>query len=838
MTRSMTAAIPTTAARRRTDLMPAMPSLRDSTGNRSSPRHRSPGRALSLGRLDELARPRHRNPPLAPLHESSPSRDRMTPPTRTMSKSMSHLGPRPPRPPGPEAATSALDRAVSRSSVSLAQPRLTRAEMLRQKKLRGAAEDASGLSTKSSLRAQGMRSGTVTPNSPSRPTSALSQGSTNSSQVSYRPRTSPRKPRPLSIAGSSLSSADKPRDLAASESREGRPMERKLSVGSASSINTKPTRAKSAGSERSAPPTPARTPVKAATPKKTPAQVKAESAAKKAVEKSKSTPKAKVTPKTTPLQSPSVESKPMVIAKPKKSSSPREGSTVEDKGATPQAVNEAVKVEEKPATEEQKEKKEEEVKPEAAKPSTEDSTAPAEAPAPAEVQTAPSAAEPAPAPAPGSIPSEEKVISETKDTTSAPQTTKPEENKLTQDTTETKAGEDEKNTSQKASEKPVTGYATEEEYKAALAEKRRQAREAKERELELERQRQLEEEEQERKEEEEYLKMMEDQRKAEEDRLKKAIEEADRNREEEAKRREEEEKQREEAERIEQQKRLEAEVRLKKEEEERQARKSRVAAIMARTRGKGGSNTPTKNEAKTPSEEGKNFDDSLMSASMTDSMISSLAAASEDQSESATPSTEEKQDGSECPKPSAPESSQPQPPAASQTVTAIDSTSTKGQDVSLVAVTQSSVVEDIVSGVSSVKIEEPHVNGDSPVPMETTPTHTVDLLGTLSDVNSVNLNGVDNSTSPQTSQGRTDNLLDSLDPLSSPLSTSTSTSTTTTTTTPAASNFEQIIDLGQTKLSNEDAVNSNPPSPFIAFEQNLNKKPNQENASTVPDLLL
>lgn len=155
MTRSMTAAIPTTAARRRTDLMPAMPSLRDSTGNRSSPRHRSPGRALSLGRLDELARPRHRNPPLAPLHESSPSRDRMTPPTRTMSKSMSHLGPRPPRPPGPEAATSALDRAVSRSSVSLAQPRLTRAEMLRQKKLRGAAEDASGLSTKSSLRAQG-----------------------------------------------------------------------------------------------------------------------------------------------------------------------------------------------------------------------------------------------------------------------------------------------------------------------------------------------------------------------------------------------------------------------------------------------------------------------------------------------------------------------------------------------------------------------------------------------------------------------------------------------------------------------------------------------------------
>ncbi|XP_045114325.1 MAP7 domain-containing protein 1-like isoform X3 [Portunus trituberculatus] len=836
MTRSMTAAIPTTAARRRTDLMPAMPSLRDSTANRSSPRHRSPGRALSLGRLDELARPRHRNPPLAPLHESSPSCDRMTPPTRTMSKSMSHLGPRPPRPPGPEVATSALDRGVSRSSVSLAQPRLTRAEMLRQKKLRGAAEDTNSLSTKSSQRAQGMRSGTVTPNSPSRPTSALSQGSTNSSQVSYRPRTSPRKPRPLSIAGSSLSSADKPRD-AASESREGRPMERKLSAGSASSF-TKPTRAKSAGSERSTPSTPARTPVKVATPKKTPAQVKAESAAKKAVEKSKSTPKAKVTPKTTPLQSPSVESKPLVVAKPKKSSSPREGSTVEDKDQTEaikvedKPADDVAKVEEKPSTEATKvEEKplceeqmiQEEIKPEA-KPATEEPAAPVE------VQAVPPTAEPTAPPAQEK--EKKEVPSESKDATSAPQDTKTEKDNIIQDSAETKA-EAEKSLAQKASEKPVTGYATEEEYKAALAEKRRQAREAKERELELERQRQLEEEEQERREEEEYLRLMEEQRKAEEERLRKAIEEAERNRVEEAKKREEEEKQRLEAERIEQQKRLEAEVRLKKEEEERQARKSRVAAIMARTRGKGGSNTPTKNESKTPSEEGKNFGDGLMSTSMTESMTNSMIA--EIQAETAAAATDKQQDDSQ---PSAPEPSQPQPPAVSQTVTATDSTSTKNQDVSLVEVTQSSVVEDIVSGVASVKIEEPHVNGDSPVPMETTPTHTVDLLGTISDVNSVNLNGVDNSTPPQTSQGRTDNLLDSLDPLSSSLSTSTTTTTTTSTTTPAASNFEQIIDLGQTKLSNEDAVNSNPPSPFIAFEQNLNKKPNQENASTVPDLLL
>ena len=138
-----------------------------------------------------------------------------------------------------------------------------------------------------------------------------------------------------------------------------------------------------------------------------------------------------------------------------------------------------------------------------------------------------------------------------------------------------------------------------------------------------------------------------------------------------------------------------------------------------------------------------------MSASMTDSMISAITA--EAQAEADASASEQKQDDSECPNASAPESTQP--PATSQTVTAIDSTSTKGQDISRVEVTQSSVVEEIVSGVASVKIEEPHVNGDSPVPMETTPTHTVDLLGTLSDVNSVNLNGVDNSTSPQTSQG-------------------------------------------------------------------------------------
>ncbi|XP_069984051.1 ensconsin isoform X30 [Penaeus vannamei] len=776
MTRSMTAAIPASAARRRTDLMPAMPSLRDSSGStRSSPRHRSPGRALSLGRLDELARPRQRNPPLAPLHETTPSSVRMSQPARTMSKSMCHLGPRPTRTQTGHAldiTSGQLDRGVSRSSVTLAQPRMTRAEMLRQKKLRGVALTSSGDSSTSSTK------------------------SSSTTQVS---------------------------------------------VGSTSS--TKPARAKSAGSDRSAPATPARTPVKATTPKKTPSQVKAENAAKKAVEKSKSTPKTKTTPKTTPLHSPAVESKPLPGSK--------------EKRASPQK-------EDKPAEQNNKETKQQKTETDATaevKPDTADASQEAPVPAPVEESQPEKVAEPTAEPAAEPIvndtdaklqPTEEPTPTKPQESIAKEpennETPKAKEKEGSQENLE-KTEESEKTMIKKAADKPVTGYATEEDYKAALAEKRRQAREAKERELELERQKQLAEEERERREEQEYLKMIEEQKKAEEERLRKAIEEADRQREEEAKKKEEEEKQREENERIEQQKRLEAEEKLRREEEERQARKSRVAAIMARTRGKGGSNTPTKAEAKTPSDETKAFNEADMSGSMTDSMINALVSQSES-------SSQPQSDMSSQPdQPSSDASSRPsQPGAGSVSENAVvagvetdsktpavksatppsDVTSASmgveltHSNVEVTRATENSMVDDLISGIASVKVEEPHVNGDSPVPMDTTPTQSVDLLGTISDVHSVNHNGVDN-TPAQTSQG-TDNLLGSLDPINS--------SNNTTAVTPAAANFEQIIDLGQTKLSNEDAVNSNPPSPFIAFEQNLNKKQSQDNTSTVPDLLL
>ncbi|EDS31158.1 microtubule-associated protein [Culex quinquefasciatus] len=155
---------------------------------------------------------------------------------------------------------------------------------------------------------------------------------------------------------------------------------------------------------------------------------------------------------------------------------------------------------------------------------------------------------------------------------------------------------------------------TEEEAKAALAERRRLAREEAERQAELERQRiaaeeeaeaqrQYEEEERLRKLEEESIRLAEEARRLEEERLQQAIEEATKREEEEKLRREEEARQKVEREESERKAREEAErqriemaERLKKEEKEREERRKRVEAIMSRTRAKGGSatNTPTK----------------------------------------------------------------------------------------------------------------------------------------------------------------------------------------------------------------------------------------------------
>ncbi|XP_055915589.1 ensconsin isoform X7 [Eupeodes corollae] len=157
---------------------------------------------------------------------------------------------------------------------------------------------------------------------------------------------------------------------------------------------------------------------------------------------------------------------------------------------------------------------------------------------------------------------------------------------------------------------------TEEEAKAALAERRRVAREEAERQAELERQRleaerlaeikrQEEEAERERKFEEEAHRLAQEQRKAEEERLRQAIEEVSRREEEERLRREEEEKQRVEREEAEKKAKEEAEKqkievaeRLKREEKEREERRKRVEAIMSRTRKAGSANTPNSTPVK------------------------------------------------------------------------------------------------------------------------------------------------------------------------------------------------------------------------------------------------
>lgn len=143
---------------------------------------------------------------------------------------------------------------------------------------------------------------------------------------------------------------------------------------------------------------------------------------------------------------------------------------------------------------------------------------------------------------------------------------------------------------------------SEEEAKAALAEKRRLAREQAEREAELERQRQEElrhqeeerirnEEEEQKKMEEEQLRLLEEHKRQEEEKLRKAIEEQEKKEQEEKLKREEEarlkaeqeRKAKEEAER----QRIELEEKLRKEEEERAERKKRLEKIMSRTRGRG-----------------------------------------------------------------------------------------------------------------------------------------------------------------------------------------------------------------------------------------------------------
>nr|XP_034172006.1 ensconsin-like isoform X18 [Osmia lignaria] len=235
------------------------------------------------------------------------------------------------------------------------------------------------------------------------------------------------------------------------------------------------------------------------------------------------------------------------------------------------------------------------------------------------------------------------------DSQETPKVTKKEDTKNEKKEAETKSESNtEEQVDMSASMIAKIRITTEEEAKAAIAERRRLAREQAEREAELERQRQEEEarleaerlraeEEEQRRLEEETLRLANEAREAEEQRLRLAIEEAKRREEEDRRRREEEARQKQEKEEAdrkareeEERQRIEMAERLKREEEERIARRKRVEAIMIRTRGKNQSNTPTKGEGgdgdklkeDSPNDENKTAPGSKGEDVMTASLIS------------------------------------------------------------------------------------------------------------------------------------------------------------------------------------------------------------------------
>ncbi|CAH0766828.1 unnamed protein product [Bemisia tabaci] len=491
------------AARRKTDLMPTIPSSSPSHSRPSSAMRRTPGRAFSMSRLDILATPRQ--PQLPKQRHSQPLPQQKPLSENSMSRSMSHL-----------AVKSNLRRNDTHRSMTqlgpIPPPRPTRAERLRRRAREAASNSpASG---------QGVKSGDVTPTT-SRPASALSQHSSSSS-VRMRPVAAPRRPRPISIAVTGVSSD---------------PLSAKTSPNVAKPPYTP-------GIDK--PPIPRSNSTHKKLSSKTDVTKKSN---EKLIKSAKSS--GANTPKATPLQSPGIETRVTNI-----SSEPTEAVTATSPELTTVISKSAV-------------------------------------PTVVDVQYNPPTSDVVP---PVEAFENIKIESEGIENNSG-------------------AASDLAECDMSAS-MTVKRITTEEEAKAALAERRRLAREQAEREAELERQRleaeRLAEEERLKREEEEQRRAEEEQnrlaelaRKAEEERLAAAIEEAKKREEEEKKRKEEEQRQkleREEAERkmkeeLERQ-RKEMEERLKKEEEDRQARRKRVEAIMLRTRGKSmtSSMTSTKDE--------------------------------------------------------------------------------------------------------------------------------------------------------------------------------------------------------------------------------------------------
>ncbi|XP_015120876.1 MAP7 domain-containing protein 1 isoform X5 [Diachasma alloeum] len=534
--------------RRRTDLMPTIPSPRDGPLSSRSPSAkaftRSPGRTYSMSRLDQLSQPRKPR-----INELSTLNEQQQPHhnggqnlgASSMSRSMSHLA-------APGSKTlKRTDNSRSMGTLPGAVPLLrpTRAEKLRRK--------AREQQNQQYQQYQGVRSGEVTPNSPSRPHSSMSQqsgSSVASSNVNLRPRTStPRRPRPASIAGTGVTVTER------------------NNLGEAK-----------AATKDSKPPLPKvhTTPKKPSTPRTSTETPRKPS--DRLIKSAKASPR--VTPKATPLQSPGTEQPPLI----------RQNTTEIIKNDSKQVGE--IKVEEK--HEEKRDQGSEKCQDivETNNPIVEESDSSVEAITVAAQSTTTQEVVP-------SVPPKEEI---------GEKKSSPEPEVKTE-------GDVEEIVDMSASMIAKIRITTEEEAKAALAERRRLAREQAEREAEIERQRleeeerlemerQRAEEEEQRRLEEETLRLASEAREAEEQRLQLAIEDAKRREEEDRKRREEEARQKLEKEEAERKAREEAEKqrlemveRLKKEEEERIARRKRVEAIMKRTRGGNNqANTTTKGD--------------------------------------------------------------------------------------------------------------------------------------------------------------------------------------------------------------------------------------------------
>ncbi|XP_043649842.1 inner centromere protein isoform X6 [Drosophila teissieri] len=618
--------------RRKTDLMPTIPSPRDghygSRGSLSSTPARTPGRAYSMNRLDQLAQPIRRN---GEHMRAILERERRERELEMLDETASLGGGGGRRGAGSSARARRAGSAGSGSSsaAGIMSRSMTHLAGGGGQRERGKYSLGGGISTSFRPLASGAggqrdstssRSGNATPGghfNSSRPGSAMST-STNmstSGMVPRRPATAPRKPRPASIAGTGMSLEEinklkrdqKPpvKTTAASPSAQTTP-KRTANLMSTSLIVTSSTSRLSSAEKKTPskrePPVPKAASASKALPSRTASSERISRLTKEPKTKdtsamtrsmivtssSTSTITKTVPAQAAPVSAPVPEQNGVskeVEKTPADEPVPEAEVPTEAPVAVPsvsKAEKEALNTEktEEVARQEEEQTLVEESVPEALVTSVN-----------VEEKSDEGTEKEVPKPQEQSVP---KKPSRSKENSEVRELTPPE-------------GADLMTASMMA--KKIT---TEEEAKAALAERRRLAREEAERQAELERQRleaerlaeikaQEEEAERQRLFEEESTRLAEEQRRGEEERLRKAIEEAQQREEEEKRRREDEEKQRVEREEAEKKAKEEAEKqrvevaeRLKREEKEREERRKRVEAIMLRTRKGGAATTPSK----------------------------------------------------------------------------------------------------------------------------------------------------------------------------------------------------------------------------------------------------